>query len=47
MSIIQAVTGPLGEFLFEEPEVARYIALSGTAGGFQLPDEVDPVSWTV
>jgi hypothetical protein len=38
MSIIQARTGPLGEFLFEEPEVARMIPLVGTAGGFQLPD---------
>lgn len=44
MSMIHAVTGPLGEFLFEEPEVARYIALSGTAGGFQLPDPVSGLS---
>jgi len=35
MSIIHARTGPLGEMFFEEPEVARYIALVGTAGGFQ------------
>lgn len=38
MSIIHARTGPLGEMFFEEPEVARYIAIAGTAGGFQLPD---------
>src|SRR4051794_30140840 len=38
MSIIQARTGPSGLMFFEEPEVARYIAIPGTAGGFQLPD---------
>jgi hypothetical protein len=38
MSTIHARTGPLGEVFFEEPEVARYIALVGTAGGFQLPE---------
>src|SRR5688572_10010046 len=38
MSIIQARTGPKGQMLFEEPEVARYIAVAGTGGGFQLPD---------
>jgi hypothetical protein len=38
MSIISARTGPLGGMFFEEPEVARYIAIAGTAGGFQLPD---------
>jgi hypothetical protein len=38
MPIIDARTGPGGEVFFEEPEVARYIALVGTAGGFQLPD---------
>lgn len=38
MSIIHAGTGPVGQLFFEEPEVARYIALVGTAGGFQLPD---------
>ena len=38
MSIIQARTGPFGHIFFEEPEVARYIAIPGTAGGFQLPD---------
>ena len=36
MSIIVARTGSLGEVLFEEPEVARYIALTETAGGFRL-----------
>ena len=44
MSIIHARTGPLGEFLFEEPEVARYIALTETAGGFQLPDPASELS---
>jgi hypothetical protein len=38
MSSIQARTGPLGEVFFEEPEVARFIAVPGTAGGFQLPE---------
>lgn len=38
MSIIHARTGPLGELFFEEPEVARFIPVAGTAGGFQLPD---------
>jgi hypothetical protein len=38
MSIIHARTGPLGEVFFEEPEVARFIPLVGTAGGFRLPD---------
>jgi hypothetical protein len=38
MSTIHAKTGPLGQLFFEEPEVARYIAIPGTAGGFQLPD---------
>ena len=36
MSIIH--TGAGGRVFFEEPEVARYIALVRTAGGFQLPD---------
>jgi hypothetical protein len=44
MSIIQAQTGPLGQLFFEEPEVARYIALVGTAGGFQLPDPASGLS---
>lgn len=38
MSTINARTGPFGGLFFEEPEVARYIAVAGTAGGFQLPD---------
>jgi hypothetical protein len=38
MSIIHARTGPLGALFFEEPEVARFIPLIGTAGGFPLPD---------
>jgi hypothetical protein len=38
MSTIQARTGPRGELFIEEPEVARYLAIGGTGGGFQLPD---------
>ena len=38
MSIVRARTGPNGQMFFEEPEVARYIAIPGTGGGFQLPD---------
>jgi hypothetical protein len=38
MSIVHARTGPLGEVFFEEPEVARFIAVPGTGGGFPLPD---------
>ena len=38
MPIIHARTGPRGEMFIEEPEVARFIAVPGTAGGFQLPD---------
>ncbi|MFL6577287.1 MAG: hypothetical protein ACJ8MR_11770 [Povalibacter sp.] len=44
MSIIQARTGPSGLMFFEEPEVARYIAIPGTAGGFQLPDPASGLS---
>lgn len=44
MSIIQLETGPLGDFLFEEPEVARYIAVPGTAGGFEVPDPTSGIS---
>lgn len=38
MSTIHATTGPQGGLFFDEPEVARYIALPRTADGFQLPD---------
>lgn len=38
MSTIHARTGPAGELFIEEPEVARYLAIGGTGGGFQLPD---------
>lgn len=38
MSTIHARTGPAGELFIEEPEVARYLAIAGTGGGFQLPD---------
>lgn len=38
MSIVSARTGRPGEVLIEEPEVARFIAVAGTAGGFLLPD---------
>ena len=44
MSTIQARTGPFGQMFFEEPEVARYIAIPGTAGGFQLPDSTSGLS---
>lgn len=44
MSIFHARTGPLGEVFFEETEVARYIALVGTALGFQVPDPVSGLS---
>lgn len=37
MPTISAHTGPFGQLFFEEPEVARYIAIPGTADGFQLP----------
>ena len=44
MARIDVRTGPLGDVFFEEPEVARYIALPGTAGGFQLPDPASGLS---
>jgi hypothetical protein len=38
MPRIHVHTGPEGDLFFDEPEVARYITLVDTAGGFQLPD---------
>ena len=38
MSTIQLVTGQHGGVFFEEPEVARYVAVADTAGGFTVPD---------
>ena len=38
MSIVHAHTGPSGMVFFEEPEVARFIPLVGSAGGFKVPD---------
>ena len=44
MSTINTGTGPVGGLFFEEPEVARYIAIPGTGGGFQLPDPRSGIS---
>ena len=47
MTSAQSVLSRLGAVValfFEEPEVARYIALVETAGGFQLPDPVSQSS---
>ena len=44
MSIIHARTGPVGGLFIEEPEVARYLAVPGTGGGFQLPDPSSGIS---
>lgn len=44
MAIIHVGTGPSREFFFEEPEVARYIPVFGTAGGFVLPDPAAGIS---
>jgi hypothetical protein len=38
MPNIQLVTGVHGELIFEEPQVARYLAVAGTGGGFAVPD---------
>ncbi len=41
MSIIQSVANGIGTFVgffFEEPRVARYVTLDGSAGGFTIPD---------
>ena len=44
MSSIQLVTGQLGALFFEETEVARYVAVPDTAGGFTVPDPVSQSS---
>jgi hypothetical protein len=37
MPIVQLEIGPRGEFVVEETEVTRHVALGETAGGFTLP----------
>jgi len=41
MSIIRTVVDrldTLADLVFEEPEVARYVTVTGSAGGFTIPD---------
>jgi len=47
MSIIRSVVNGLETLeglFFEEPEVARYVTVAGSAGGFTIPDPASPVS---
>ncbi len=50
MSILRSVAGRLGILVdrlpsfFEEPEVARYVTVAGTAGGFTIPEPAFPIS---
>ena len=47
MSIIRSIANGIGTvvgFFFEEPRVARYVAVAESAGGLTIPDAANPQS---